>query len=89
VARDLNDFDFSQTADVLVGTGATALTDLPKTLPLAERYTHVFEGNAQVLDHLLLPPSLTTDSYDIVHVNSEFDDQVRDHDPQEVRLFLP
>ena len=87
VAGDLNDFDFSQTADILSGSGTTALTDLPRTLPLAERYTYVFEGNSQVLDHLLLSRSLSrSHCYDIVHVNSEFADQVSDHDPQVVRL---
>jgi predicted extracellular nuclease len=88
VAGDLNDLDFSQTANILVGSGATALTDLPRTLPVAKRSTYDFEGNAQVLDHLLLSPSLTTFGYDVVHVNSEFADQVSDHDPQVVRLSL-
>ncbi|HEY0471768.1 MAG TPA: lamin tail domain-containing protein [Kribbella sp.] len=86
VMGDLNDFDFSQTTDLLVGSGATALTDLPRTLPLAERYTYVYEGNSQVLDHILTSASLTGREYDIVHVNSEFATQVSDHDPQVVRL---
>ena len=84
VLGDLNDFDFSATANILVGGGT--LTDLPRTLPLAERYTYVFEGNSQVLDHILLTRALTRFDYDVVHVNSEFADQVSDHDPQVVRL---
>ncbi len=40
VAGDLNDFQFSETADILVGDGATALTDLPRTLPI-EQQLHV------------------------------------------------
>jgi predicted extracellular nuclease len=86
VLGDINDFDFSQTANLLVGSGATALTDLPRTLPLAERYTYVYEGNSQVLDHILTSASLSGREYDIVHVNSEFSAQVSDHDPQVVRL---
>lgn len=86
VAGDVNDFEFSETADILVGSGTTALTDLPRTLPQPERYTYVFQGNAQVLDHILLSPSLSTYAYDVVHVNAEFTDQVSDHDPQVVRL---
>jgi uncharacterized protein len=31
-----------------------ALFDLPESLPAEERYSYVFEGNAQVLDHLLV-----------------------------------
>jgi uncharacterized protein len=96
VLGDLNDFEFSTTADILVGSGATALVDLPRTLPVNERYTYVFEGNSQVLDHILLSRSLAFGpgaghapaayEYDIVHTNAEFADQDSDHDPQVVRL---
>ena len=88
---DVNDFDFSQTADILVGSGTTALTDLPRTLPASERYTYVFEGNSQVLDHILLSPRFVRDrfQYDVVHTNAEFHDQISDHDPQVVRLSNP
>ncbi len=88
IGGDINDFEFSRTVDILVGQGATALTDLPRTLPVTERYTYVFEGNSQVLDHLLLSPAWAsrTRGYDIVHVNAEYADQVSDHDPQVVRL---
>jgi uncharacterized protein len=89
VTGDLNDFQFSQTADILVGSGRTRLTDLPRTLPVPEQYTYDYEGNSQVLDHILLSPSLTHSRfrYDIVHVNSEFADQLSDHDPQVVTLL--
>ncbi|MGK5533012.1 lamin tail domain-containing protein [Streptomyces sp. URMC 129] len=89
VLGDINDFEFSQTTNILTAGGA--LTDLPATLPTAERYTYVYEGNSQVLDHILLSPSLaaTSYAYDIVHVNSEFAAQISDHDPQVVRLPLP
>jgi predicted extracellular nuclease len=91
VLGDINDFEFSTTADLLVGDGT--LVDLPRTLPQPERYTYVFEGNSQVLDHILLSPALALRvgplsryDYDVVHVNSEYADQVSDHDPQVVRL---
>jgi uncharacterized protein len=86
VLGDLNDYEFSQTTALL--TGAGELVDLPATLPLAERYTYVFEGNSQVLDHILLSAWLATQpyAYDVVHVNSEFTTQVSDHEPQVVRL---
>ncbi len=88
VLGDLNDFEFSQTADLLVGDGF--LTDLPRTLPAAERYSYVFEGNSQVLDHILISAALAQElyQYDIVHVNSEFADQASDHEPQVVRFPL-
>jgi uncharacterized protein len=87
VLGDLNDFDFSDTADILAGFGATELIDEPRTLPFAERYSYVFEGNSQILDHILISRNLVRDSaYDIVHMNSEFPDQISDHDPQVIRL---
>ncbi|PLW72096.1 nuclease [Streptomyces sp. SCUT-3] len=89
VLGDINDFEFSRTADILTAGGS--LVDLPRTLPAAERYTYVYEGNSQVLDHILISPSLasTAYAYDIVHVNSEFAVQMSDHDPQVVRIPLP
>ena len=90
---DINDFEFSDVANILTAGGA--LVDLPRTLAPAERYTYVFEGNSQVLDHILISPALADPpgrragyEYDIVHSNSEFADQVSDHDPQVVRLHV-
>ena len=100
VLGDINDFEFSPSVDTLVGTQqppARQMVDLPRTLPAAERYSYVYEGNSQVLDHILLSPGLTTAppgqrqpayDYDIVHTNSEFHDQDSDHDPQVVRLAI-
>jgi predicted extracellular nuclease len=88
VLGDLNDFDWSQTADILVGSGKTALIDLPRTLPLPERYSYVFEGNSQILDQILISQNLRpASSYDVVHMNAEFPDQISDHDPQVVKLI--
>ena len=99
VLGDINDFDFSETANILVGSGTTAMTDLPRTLPVEERYTYDFEGNSEVLDHILISRGLSVlqplrclclrrFDYDVVHVNSEFNDQASDHEPQVVRLVL-
>jgi uncharacterized protein len=97
VLGDINDFEYSQTVDLMVGAGGTALVDLPRTLPVRERYSYVFEGNSQVLDQILISKTLTVAppgarspafEYDIVHTNSEFHDQDSDHDPQVVRLAV-
>ena len=88
VLGDINDFDFSETTDILVGSGKTALIDLPRTLPLKERYSYVFEGNSQILDQILISQNLRpASSYDIVHMNAEFPDQISDHDPQVARVI--
>jgi predicted extracellular nuclease len=88
VLGDLNDFEFSGPMTTLEGT---ILNTLIETLPPEERYTYVFEGNSQALDHILLSDHLFTSApfdYDIVHVNAEFADQASDHDPQVVHLDM-
>ena len=86
VLGDINDFDFSETVDILESGGA--LTTLFDLLPENERYSYVFEGNSQVLDQVLVSPTLLHPSpeYDSVHMNAEFADQTSDHDPQVARL---
>jgi uncharacterized protein len=88
VLGDINDFEFSETVELLEGRVLTTLMD---TLPKAERYSYVFEGNSQVLDQILVSNNLLRSSridYDPVHVNAEFADQASDHDPQVARLDL-
>ncbi|MFJ6212474.1 endonuclease/exonuclease/phosphatase family protein [Streptomyces sp. NPDC092296] len=82
---DLNDYQFSPAVQTLTGNGKV-LTDLVNTLPEKERYSYVFDGNSQVLDHILVSPAVTQVKYDVVHINSEFADQASDHDPQVVRI---
>ncbi|XQQ06391.1 MAG: choice-of-anchor I family protein [Leptolyngbya sp. IPPAS B-1204] len=80
VAGDLNDFQFSKPLDVLTQGGA--LTNLINTLPANEQYNYNFEGNAQVLDHILVSQNLRPlAEIDVVHTNSEFAQQDSDHDP--------
>jgi len=81
VAGDLNDFAFSTPLATLTAGGV--LDQLSGTLPAAERYSYVFDGNSQQLDHILVSDNMFTalSSFDFVHVNAEFDDQVSDHDP--------
>src|SRR6185503_13753182 len=56
VLGDLNDFEFSETLQILEGGGA--LANLMDRLPKAERYSYVFEGNSQVLDQMLVSDKL-------------------------------
>jgi len=87
VAGDLNDFQFSETVSILK---QDVLEDLVDTLPENERYSYVFEGNSQTLDHILFSAALFGEpfEYDIVHVNAEFADQASDHEPSVVRIGL-
>ncbi|MGZ3114834.1 endonuclease/exonuclease/phosphatase family protein [Streptomyces sp. H62] len=84
---DINDFEFSRTTRILEDGGA--LWSAVKSLPPSERYSYVYQGNSQVLDQILVSPSVRWAgrlSYDSVHVNAEFHDQVSDHDPQVLRF---
>jgi uncharacterized protein len=81
VVGDLNEFEFISPLEILEEN----LTNLTKTLPENERYSFIFDGNSQSLDHILVSDSLTDSAeFDIVHVNTEFadsDTRASDHDP--------
>ncbi|REE59926.1 hypothetical protein BX257_2448 [Streptomyces sp. 3212.3] len=84
---DMNDFEFSDTTKILEGQGD--LWSAIKSLPRSERYTYDYQGNSQVLDQILVSPSIRRGcdfDYDSVHINSEFHDQISDHDPQVLRF---
>ncbi|KRA60098.1 hypothetical protein ASD79_07600 [Caulobacter sp. Root655] len=71
-------------------TGEAVMKALIELLPEEERYSYVFEGNSQALDQILATLNLVADAlYDIVHINSEFADQLSDHDPSLVSVLLP
>ncbi|MGW4021761.1 endonuclease/exonuclease/phosphatase family protein [Streptomyces sp. NPDC005009] len=83
---DINDFEFSETTELLEGEGT--LWSAIKSLPRSERYSYVYQGNSQALDQILVSPSIRrgTFTYDSVHINAEFHDQISDHDPQVLRF---
>lgn len=86
VLGDLNEFEFISPLEILEGD---ELNNLTETLPENERYSYIFQGNSQSLDHILVTDSLVTGAeFDPVHVNSEFVDQASDHDPLLSRFNL-
>ncbi len=98
VAGDLNDFQFEEPLGVLTGeldlSGGSitpgndvVLTNLTYLLDPSERYSYVFEGNAQQLDHILVSQGLAGASeFDIVHFNTIGGAANSDHDGVLVRL---
>ncbi|MFD4766719.1 endonuclease/exonuclease/phosphatase family protein [Streptomyces niveus] len=84
VLGDLNDYQFSKPVTTLTRGGI--LTDLMDELPKNERYSYVYDGNSQTLDHILVSSGVKKPEYDVVHINAEFADQASDHDPQVVRI---
>lgn len=91
VMGDLNDFQFSPPLEVLKADGL--LTDLVETLPVEERYTYIYDGNSQVLDHILVSAALldALDEFDILHINSGYDIEQRfsDHEVSLATFILP
>ncbi|MEA3326995.1 MAG: endonuclease/exonuclease/phosphatase family protein [Chloroflexota bacterium] len=81
VLGDLNDFQFSKPIEIIKGE---ILQDLMETLPIEEQYTYIYEGNSQVLDHILITAGLADafDAMDIVHINCEYEysSRLSDHD---------
>lgn len=81
VLGDMNDFQFSTPIKVLKGD---ILVNLVETLPLEEQYNYNYEGNSQMLDHMLVSKSLEKAlvSMEVFHLNSEFayNKRFSDHD---------
>lgn len=108
VAGDLNDFQFGEPGEgpdhplAILEGGATEvpLTNLINLEKPAEAFTFVFDGNSQVLDHILISPSLMEDytAVDVLHFNAGFPSDLgsvpgtpvraSDHDAVEVRFRL-
>lgn len=89
VLGDFNAFHFETTLTQLESGGA--LNNLNTLLPVEERYSYVFEGNSQQIDHMLVSDSLMTGAqFDIVHLNTGQPANVRatDHDATLGRLFV-
>nr|WP_263324798.1 5'-nucleotidase C-terminal domain-containing protein [Neobacillus sp. Marseille-Q6967] len=89
VLGDLNDFEFS---NPLIALKGDELTNLIEKVPSEERFTYNYQGNSQVLDHLLVSNNLAENAeVDIVHINSPFMEEhgrVSDHDPVVAQLDL-
>lgn len=91
VLGDLNDFYTGAAVDAL--KSATGLFHPYEWLPPLERYSYLFNGAAQVLDHVLVTPNLATQLalVQILHLNADAptgDSPLAhsDHDPVVLRL---
>jgi predicted extracellular nuclease len=81
VLGDFNEFEFNLP---LVNLLDTPLTNLAFTVPAGERYSYIFNGNSQALDHIFVSPAFEGSKLEFVHVNCEFADtpeRASDHDP--------
>jgi predicted extracellular nuclease len=108
VTGDLNDFQFGEPGEgldhpvaILEGFGSEVpLTNLVGLEKPAEAYSFIFDGNSQVLDHMLVSPALLERlaGQDFLHFNASFQAfygsdpltaiRASDHDPLEGRFWL-
>ncbi|GKT86283.1 LOW QUALITY PROTEIN: endonuclease/exonuclease/phosphatase family protein [Colletotrichum tofieldiae] len=90
-AGDFNEFAF--VAPLKAFAAKSGLVDLDEAvgIPVEERYTYVYDMNAQELDHMFVSPALAGKNgtaYEHIHVNSWelYDELVSDHDPSVARF---
>lgn len=72
VLGDLNTFEFTNDLTEILPGAEELLTDLIDSLTDDNVYTFIFDGNSQMLDHLLVTKALQETQLDIVHVNVDF-----------------
>ncbi|MCM3323165.1 5'-nucleotidase C-terminal domain-containing protein [Cytobacillus kochii] len=89
VLGDMNDFQFTPTLETLKGEELTNMVD---TLPENEQYTYNYQGNMQVLDHILVSNRLAEAAkVDVLNINSLYMEEhgrASDHDPLLVELDI-
>lgn len=87
VLGDLNDFEFSNPLQDLAGN---VLTNTTNSVESRDRYSFIFQGNSQVLDHILVSDNLAAGTeVDFVHVNVDTAAVVSDHDPVVAQITIP
>jgi len=87
----LGDFNERQDRPPMRALEAGGLVNLTWRLPENERYSYLFRGSGECIDHVVVSPSLAPGSrVDVVHVDAEQPSAERasDHDPVVVSLAL-
>ncbi|MFN8487321.1 MAG: endonuclease/exonuclease/phosphatase family protein [Caldilineaceae bacterium] len=98
VLGDLNDYYNSPPVEALRMGTQPPLVHAYEFLPTLARYTYIFNGAAQVLDHILLTSNMTPTlaSVDPLHIDADFPapatvnpaitQRASDHDPVQIRI---
>ena len=86
---DFNDFQFAEALKIHEGD---LMTNMINHVEQSDRYTYLFQGNSQVLDHIVVSNNLVPGTeIDILHINADFTDmagRASDHDPVMVQVDL-
>jgi hypothetical protein len=72
VMGDLNDFEDSPPLEALYASGN--LTNTWYTIPQENRYSYIYKGASQILDHILISPALLDDLVAVapLHYNADY-----------------
>ncbi|MEK4627759.1 chitobiase/beta-hexosaminidase C-terminal domain-containing protein [Solibacillus sp. FSL R7-0682] len=86
---DFNDYQFAQALKIHEGEW---MSNMINKVEESDRYTYLYQGNSQVLDHILVSNNLVNKTVvDILHINADFTDmagRASDHDPVLVQIDL-
>lgn len=84
---DFNDFQFAEALKIHEGD---LMTNMIHKVERPDRYTYLYQGNSQVLDHILVTNNLVEQTdIDILHINADFTDmagRASDHDPVMIQV---
>lgn len=84
---DFNDFQFTDALKIHEGE---IMTNMINKVERSDRYTYLYQGNSQVLDHILVTNNLALQTdIDILHINADFTDmagRASDHDPVMIQI---
>ncbi|ETT82088.1 endonuclease [Viridibacillus sp. FSL R5-0477] len=84
---DFNDYQFTESLKIHEGKN---MTNMINKVEESDRYTYLYQGNSQVLDHILVSNNLASKTaIDILHINADFTDmagRASDHDPVLVQV---
>ena len=98
VLGDLNDYYGSAPVEALRSGTQPPLVQTYDFLPPADRYTYIFNGASQVLDHILITANMTPSlaSIEPIHIDADFPvlskvntatvQRASDHDPVQMRI---
>jgi predicted extracellular nuclease len=91
VLGDMNTFEFTDDLAVFLPGAPPVLHPLAGLAPAAERYSYIYEGNSQALDHAFVTGSLRPAAeLEYVHLNIDFPaapgSMASDHDPIVLRI---
>ncbi|TLG77402.1 endonuclease/exonuclease/phosphatase family protein [Culicoidibacter larvae] len=87
VLGDMNDYEFTPVLQTLSGN---ELTNMTNSLPAETRYSYLYQGRQQTLDHILVNSKhLAQTQIEAIHMNADFtvkNGQVSDHDPMIISM---